>query len=362
MAQECKLIASARKDAENALYHRSQMGQLEEAVRACSERIKAHSARYGAELEPLRAEAQALGFDQQQHQMLENRVAQLRPARELLPQIEGAAARREAAQAAIFEISKTHAGKRLQRIGIEQDLEAARKDAPGENDPFLDAALTNKVGDLKAAADRETRALAVAEERLARIAEAETELQALATELDAQEHLRTVYATLQEAFSRDGIPALIIDAAIPEIEEHANDVLSRLSDGRMSLKLVTQKAKASGGIAETLDIIVTDPAGERAYEEWSGGERLRIDLAVRIALGRMLASRTGSRIELLVLDEVCSPLDEAGEDALIDCINRLRESFGCILLITHRDALKDRLPQQIVVSRNGAGSEVSIAA
>lgn len=361
MADECKLIASARKDAENASALRGMVPGIEGALRSISEQIKVHSARY-AELEPLKAEAAALGWNQEAHQQLENRVAHLKPARELLPQIEGATARRDTAQAAISELNKTLAGKRLQRIGIEQDLDAARNDLGGQEDPFQEGYLESKVADLKRRMETETRALAVAEERLAQIAAAVDEFTALEAELVRQDHQRLIQATLQEAFSRDGIPALIIDAAVPEIEERANEILARLSDGRMSLKLVTQKATKTAGIAETLDIIVSDARGERAYEDWSGGERLRIDLSVRIALGQLLSARTGAKIELLILDEVCAPLDEAGEEALIDCINRLQDSFGCILLITHRESIRDRLPQQIMVSRNGTGSEVTVTA
>jgi len=63
-----------------------------------------------------------------------------------------------------------------------------------------------------------------------------------------------------------------------------------------------------------------------------------------------------------MMDEVCAPLDEAGEDALVECIDRLRASFGCILLITHRESLRDRLPQQIVVDKNGSSSYVEVFA
>ena len=120
-------------------------------------------------------------------------------------------------------------------------------------------------------------------------------------------------------------------------------------------------AGSTAGIAETLDIFVSDGVGERAYEDFSGGEQLRVNLAVRIAIGQVLAQRSGATIRTLLLDEVCSPLDQAGEDALVECIGKLQSMFDCILLVTHRDSLKDRLPQQIEVVKGTNGSEVKVA-
>ena len=60
--------------------------------------------------------------------------------------------------------------------------------------------------------------------------------------------------------------------AIPEVEIEANELLSRMSDGRMSLRLETQREKVTGGVAETLDIVISDELGARAYEMYSGGE------------------------------------------------------------------------------------------
>jgi DNA repair exonuclease SbcCD ATPase subunit len=65
-------------------------------------------------------------------------------------------------------------------------------------------------------------------------------------------------------------------------------------------------------------------------------------------------------VETLILDEVCAPLDEAGEAALIECIALLKQRFACILLITHRETLRDRLDTQIIVLKNNGVSEVQV--
>src|SRR5581483_2140424 len=48
------------------------------------------------------------------------------------------------------------------------------------------------------------------------------------------------HKTLERAFGKDGVPALLIEQALPHIESKANELLDRLSDGQMSIRFVTQ--------------------------------------------------------------------------------------------------------------------------
>jgi exonuclease SbcC len=284
-------------------------------------------------------------------------------ARPELANLAGAEARAEGAKTALREVARRLETNDRDLAALRQEcLDLEYKTAGAEQLAESLRFAERLLEEARCEVESYTREFAVYDERLRQVAEAEVEVGQIDQQVAAQAQSRTIYATLQEAFSRDGIPALIIDATVPAVEEIANEILAGLSDGRMTLKLTTQRLKVTGGIAETLEIIVADQLGERLYEDWSGGEKLRVDLAVRIALGRLLAQRTGAPVELLVLDECCAPLDEAGEDALIDCVMRLLESFGCILVITHRNNLRDRLPQQIVVEKNGGASTAVVVA
>ena len=361
MAEECKLLANARAAGDEIAQIEAEITGYKTQSADISSRIKAHTLRYGAELDPIKAEAQAIGYDAEAHKMLEARAAELAPSRELLPRIEGAAVAKAAAEESLVKVNDRLTDRQAALETTRAAATAAADQAGSARWADLKRTTDAALADARDKADRANREIGVCDERLRQIDAAAQRLSEIADYTGALDHSRAIYATLQQAFGRDGIPALVIDHAVPQIEEMANEILQRLSDGRMNVRLATQKATKTAGIAETLDIIVSDQVGERPYEDYSGGERLRVDLAVRIALGRMLAARTGARIETLVLDEVCAPLDESGEEALIDCIARLQESFGCILLITHRESLRDRLPQQISVYANGAGSAVSVS-
>lgn len=169
------------------------------------------------------------------------------------------------------------------------------------------------------------------------------------------------YQELALAFGKKGVPAMIIEAAIPEIEEAANELLARMTDSRMHVRLETQREKVTGGIAETLDIKISDELGTRDYALYSGGEAFRVNFAVRIGLSRLLARRAGAQLQLLVLDEGFGALDASGREQLIEAINAVKEDFQCVLVITHIEELRDVFPARIDVKKTEEGSVVQIA-
>jgi exonuclease SbcC len=171
---------------------------------------------------------------------------------------------------------------------------------------------------------------------------------------------RAIYDELRVAFGKKGVPAMIIEAAIPEIEETANVLLARMTDGRMHVRFETQREKVTGGVAETLDIQISDELGTRDYELYSGGEAFRINFAIRIALSQLLARRAGARLRTLVIDEGFGTQDAQGRERLVEAINAIQSDFDRVLVITHIDELKDAFPARIQVTKTAAGSQIEV--
>jgi len=164
----------------------------------------------------------------------------------------------------------------------------------------------------------------------------------------------TRWETLVSAFSKNGIPVLILENALPELERIANDILSQMSNGQHSLQFITQRdAKSKDSTIETLDIIVRDWAGTRPFESFSGGEQTRISLAIRFALSELLANRTGSKVEFLIMDEVLSDQSPEFRDMTIESIKALSGRFKKILLISHIPEIQMAFDQQITISEGG---------
>ena len=164
---------------------------------------------------------------------------------------------------------------------------------------------------------------------------------------------RNLYKHLRTAFGKHGIPSLIIEETLPEIEQRANAILDRLTDGQMHVRLETLKEKKSGGTKETLEIIITDEQGvPRPYETFSGGESFRVNFALRVALAQLLAERSGVRVRTLVIDEGFGTQDEDGIERLVEAIQAIREDFAKILVITHLTRLKQAFPVRIEVEKD----------
>jgi exonuclease SbcC len=171
------------------------------------------------------------------------------------------------------------------------------------------------------------------------------------------------HKSLERAFGRDGVPALLIEQSLPQIETKANDLLERLSNGQMSVRFVTQEAykdKKRDDLRETLDIQISDSAGTRDYEMYSGGEAFRVDFAIRLALSEILAQRKGARLQTLVIDEGFGSQDAEGRQRLIEAINLVKNDFAKILVITHLDELKDAFPNRIEVEKTERGSTIQV--
>jgi len=171
------------------------------------------------------------------------------------------------------------------------------------------------------------------------------------------------YKQLERAFSKDGVPALLIEQALPEIEGKANEILERLTNGNMSIRFVTQasyKDKNREDLRETLDIQISDNNGTRDYEMFSGGEAFRVNFAVRLALSEVLAQRAGARLQTLVIDEGFGSQDTQGRQRLVEAINQVRKDFSKILVITHIEELKDSFPTRIEVEKTDRGSRIQV--
>ncbi|HSH05544.1 MAG TPA: SMC family ATPase [Anaerolineae bacterium] len=166
---------------------------------------------------------------------------------------------------------------------------------------------------------------------------------------------------LEKACGRDGVQALLIEHALPEIEERANQLLERLTEGKMRVSFETQRQlKVRDALAETLEIRIRDEAGERPYENYSGGEQFRVNFAIRLALSQILAQRAGARLQTLVIDEGFGSQDPQGRQRLIEAINSIEDEFACILVITHIEALRDAFPHRIEVTKRAEGSQINV--
>ncbi len=313
----------------------------------------APSAAERARLAAVEAQIAGVGYDAARHESVQRELDRLAGAPLALKALfdarrtaaEGAERRavlRDERAAADAEIARLDAvlASLAERLA-ERDAARAQRDAAREQATTAAAALSSALA-RRGALD----------ERLARAEQDRDALARVRRELREAKAERQLYGHLRRAFSKNGIPSLIVEETLPEVEDRANRLLERLDGGRTRVALETLKDKKTGGTKETLDIRITDGAGlPRAYEMYSGGEAFRVNFALRLALAQMLAERAGTRIRTLVVDEGFGTQDREGLAALVGAIHAVQDDFDLILVITHLDELKAAFPVRIEVRK-----------
>ena len=313
-------------------------------------------------LDEVKAELATLGYDETAHQQARAEVEQMSHF-----EAEGHAL-------ADAEKSITDQEKRLKR---EQDRHQ-RLSAQVNDDRQRVAELekdTAGLAELSARLNRASQDLTTmqGQERLARervgaanqnlkyIADQAKRRGKLEDQLQQVREMLGIYRELQQAFGKKGVQAVLIESAIPEIEDEVNKLLSRMTDSRMHVRFETQReAKSTDSTIETLDIRIADELGTRDYELYSGGEAFRVNFAIRVALSKVLARRAGAQLQTLVIDEGFGTQDGQGRERLVEAINTIQDDFEKIIVITHIDELKDAFPIRIDVWKTSEGSQVAI--
>ena len=182
----------------------------------------------------------------------------------------------------------------------------------------------------------------------------------LAGEIDDLSQRQSMLDELRQAFGKNGVPAMLIESVLPELEASANQLLGRMTNGRMNVRFETQRLTQKGDTSETLEIRISDDIGERAYEMFSGGEAFRINFAIRIALSKLLAHRANAKLQTLFIDEGFGTQDTQGRERLVEAITSIEDDFERIVIITHIDELKDVFPARIEVTKTSKGSMARI--
>ena len=143
-------------------------------------------------------------------------------------------------------------------------------------------------------------------------ADAEKELAAVEAEAASYSKDISDWTYIRNACGKNGLQALEIDGVAPLIANYANDLLMQSFGPNFTVKLVTQDQLTG---KETLDIIVIRGDGsEVLLENLSGGEKVWILKALRLAMTLVSKQKSGRNFQSFFSDEEDGALD--GEKAL----------------------------------------------
>jgi exonuclease SbcC len=310
----------------------------------------------------LQEQLDALGYDAEEHQTAVKKRDQAADAPNRFQKLKEAQAAMVHLQESITELQNRIEQQNAELLEGQTRLDEAQTRLKAlESDRINFAQLQQEVTQLRQEESAASQKVGVARQRLQVLGDLRTLTEDLMQQkkglLDRVQQL----SILEKSCGRKGVQALLIEHALPEIEDSANEFLDRLTGGEMAIKFDTQRRlKSRDALAETLDIIISDRAGERPYDNYSGGEQFRINFAIRLALSQLLANRAGTRLQTLVIDEGFGSQDPQGRQRLVEAINAVQDDFACVLVITHIDELRDSFPTRIEIRKDLNGSQISV--
>ncbi|MFK7930342.1 MAG: AAA family ATPase [Myxococcota bacterium] len=231
-------------------------------------------------------------------------------------------------------------------------LNAHRESSPPTTEAQAQAALDATVAAHSAATD----ALATAAAELRRDDQARAQAKDKQREIDAQNTVYKRWAGLSEVIGaasgkklRNFAQGLTLDVLLAHANHHLHALapryrLDRIPDAQLELQMID-----------------TDMGDEvRAVNSLSGGETFLTSLALALGLSSLSADHTP--VESLFIDEGFGTLDAETLELAFDALNTLQASGRQVGIISHVEALVDRVAVQVKVERLGAGqSRVMVA-
>ena len=312
------------------------------------------------ELNFVQSQIKKIGYDEQTHKSLIDNETNYQKYRQLCSQLENAENRR-------IEINKFSDSNQIliqnrkEQVGIwnkeleqiDTRLQQSQKSSQMSQEVSRD--LKSKRSELQSSISQRD----ILKNRLLTIEQTESEVEKLRKSINSYKQEKDSYDELTAAFGRNGIQAFMIERSVPQIQEISNELLSKLTDNRMAIKLELREGRLdrlTGVPSEELDIRVSDEVGTRSYETFSGGESFRIDFALRIALSKLLASRSGAPLPILFIDEGFGSQDSKGQERLTEAIQSVQTEFEKIIVITHVEQMKESFEEQIEVIKTEDGA------
>lgn len=352
--QELRSIASkeAEVDAAEASVEKIE-ASIKEAKEAADKAV--------AHIEEIDAEREKLTQSVTAYQEAEGDVASFSGLADTLAECQAGASK---AEALAPQIRKLKAEVEELRGKSEQALREAEEIAarvPGGGN-VVDRIRANIEAQRRSLTDLATRRGQL-KAKLEDIAEAETKSSELRREAEAVGVVLSDYTTLAQAFGLDGIQYMIVRGVVPEIMHRSNEILAAMTGGRMAVDIRTEREqKSTKQVVNSLEVwINTITGGNRPYLSHSGGEKVKIALAVTLGLADVKARRAGVQLGMLFIDEPPF-LDADGTEAYADALAAMasRNPNMRILAISHDPTMKARFVQNIVVTGGEDGSTVTM--
>ena len=160
---------------------------------------------------------------------------------------------------------------------------------------------------------------------------------------------------LERDLGRNGVQALELDAAGPELTDLANDLLHHCLGPRFSVRVESTRPSADGKKdLEGCFVFVHDSIENREAEArtFSGGERVLVGEAINLAVTMLAVRHAGMAAPTLIRDETGAALDPEKGRAYIAMLRRAADLVGAhrVLFVSHDPELQEMADSRVRVA------------
>ncbi|MFJ8309769.1 MULTISPECIES: AAA family ATPase [unclassified Streptomyces] len=156
------------------------------------------------------------------------------------------------------------------------------------------------------------------------------------------------------------LESYVLAARLEQVAAAATARLQRMSGGRYTL--VHSDARGGRGRSGLgLHVVDAWTGRERDTATLSGGETFFASLALALGLADVVTDEAGgARLDTLFIDEGFGSLDDQTLDEVLDVLDSLRERDRSVGIVSHVGDLRRRIPVQLEVVKDRAGSTVRL--
>ncbi|MBE7324305.1 SMC family ATPase [Nocardioides sp. Y6] len=152
------------------------------------------------------------------------------------------------------------------------------------------------------------------------------------------------------------LESYVLAVELDQIVRAANRRLGLMSEGRYELVLDDRVATRGNNAGLGVRVLDQHTQEGRAPESLSGGEKFLASLALALGLAEVVTERAGGvTLDTLFIDEGFGSLDVETLDLAMHALDQLREHGRTVGVISHVEAMKERVPAQLVVECTAGG-------
>lgn len=166
-------------------------------------------------------------------------------------------------------------------------------------------------------------------------------------EVSSLENECLIAELMSSAFSKTGIPGIILAEQLPKINSELEKISSEVSDFRLSLQ-PDNKSNA-------LNIVIDDSNGQRLVDLGSGAEKMIASLALRIALYNLSIL---PKPDMFIIDESFGVLDDKNRPKLVGLLQSFKSMFKNVLIISHIQDVKEAADNLLEIEANEFSSKI----